>query len=346
MQYHKVERGIIPMKNSDMKVIAIILSIALFFTIVTSNAVSIASVVFLAKDATAVQEGTAGEAGDATNSGATDSGATNSGATNSGATADSGSTVETTAPAANSGSTADTTAPAGNSGSTADTTAAAGDANKPADAPAADNSPIAKDPLAAYQKAAGEIHTKGSASYNKIGWQKPLKIEGLGFLDSVIVPILESFMTTEDEAEVKVNAKGSDDAKNRMPASNCSKGAVKSATAEKLANGNYKVVIVMNEEKNPTYAGKDGLAVMSREFLDYADVEKTVVEDPTVSKIVKSLEGHIIYKDYTITAEMTADGKFVSITHYGIGYITAKLNGSINATGELEFNAKYTDFKY
>ena len=42
----------------------------------------------------------------------------------------------------------------------------------------------------------------------------------------------------------------------------------------------------------------------------------------------------------------TADGKFVSITHYGIGYITAKLNGSINATGELEFNAKYTDFKY
>ena len=49
MQYHKVERGIIPMKNSDMKVIAIILSIALFFTIVTSNVVSIASVVYLAK---------------------------------------------------------------------------------------------------------------------------------------------------------------------------------------------------------------------------------------------------------------------------------------------------------
>ena len=61
IQYHKVERGIIPMKNSDMKIIAIILSIALFFTIVTSNAVSIASVVFLAKDAATVQEGTAGE---------------------------------------------------------------------------------------------------------------------------------------------------------------------------------------------------------------------------------------------------------------------------------------------
>ena len=305
------------MKNSDMKVIAIILSIALFFTIVTSNAVSIASVVFLAKDA--ATEGTVGGEGDSTN---TDAGTS---------TTPSGSTSTTP-----SGSTS-TTPDAGTA-----TTPDAGTATTPDAGTATDNNPIAKDPLAAYQKAAGEIHTKGSAAYNKIGWQTPLKIEGLGILDSVIVPILEGFMTTEDEAEVKVNAKGSDDSKNRMPASNCTKGAVKSATAEKLANGNYKVVIVMNEETNPTYAGKDGLAVMSREFLDYADVEKEAAN----IAIVKSLEGKIVYKDYTITAEMTADGKFVSITHYGIGYITAKLNGSINATGELEFNAKYTDFKY
>lgn len=337
MQYHKVERGIIPMKNSDMKVIAIILSIALFFTIVTSNAVSIASVVFLAKGQTAT-EGTVDASGDATN---TDANANNNANTNNNASNNT-ATPETTAPAANSGSTADTTAPAGNAGT------ATPDANKPADNAGAtdDNNPIAKDPFAAYQKAAKEINTKGIAGYNKIGWQKPLKIEGLGFLDGVIVPILEGFMTTEDEAEVKVNAKGSDDAKNRMPASTCTKGAVKSATAEKLANGNYKVVVVLNEQTNPSYADKDGLGVMSKEFLDYADVQKTVVEDPTVSKIVKSLDGKIVYKDYTITSEMTADGKFVSITHYGIGYIDATLNGSINAKGELEFNAKYTDFKY
>ena len=149
-------------------------------------------------------------------------------------------------------------------------------------------------------------------------------------------------MTTEDEAEVKVNAKGSDEAKNRMPVSNCSKGAVKSATAQKLANGNYKVVIVMKEQINPSYADKDGLAVMSKEFLDYADVQKEAAN----IAVVKSLEGEIKYVDYTITSEMKPDGKFVSITHCGVGYINAKLNGSINAYGELEFNAKYTDFKY
>ena len=73
-----------------------------------------------------------------------------------------------------------------------------------------------------------------------------------------------------------------------------------------------------------------------------ADVQK---EAKNIA-IVKSLEGEIRYVDYTITAEMTKDGKFVSITHWGVGYITANLNGSINASGELEFNAKYTDFQY
>ncbi len=43
-------KGELPMKNSDMKAVAIILAIALFFTIVTSNAVSIASVIMLVKD--------------------------------------------------------------------------------------------------------------------------------------------------------------------------------------------------------------------------------------------------------------------------------------------------------
>ena len=315
------------MKNSDMKVIAIILSIALFITIITSNAVAVASVILLARDGGTVVEQQGGT--QATTPGGTTS-TTPSGSTS---TTPSGSTSTTP-----SGSTSTTP-----SGSTSTTPSGSTDkpADKPADAPADDN-PIMKDPLAAYQKAAKDIHENGSASYNKIGWQKPLKIEGLGLLDSIIVPILEGFMTTEDEAEVKENAKGSDDAKNRMPISNCTAGAVKSATAEKLANGNYKVVIVMNEEVNPSYAGTDGLAVMSREFLDYKDVEKEAAN----IAVVKSLEGEIKYVDYTITAEMTADGKFVSVTHYGIGYIKANLNGSINANGELEFNAKYTDFKY
>ena len=322
------------MKNTDMKVIAIILAVALCLTVLTSNVVSIASVVILAKGNTGatVQAGT--DAGTNTDA---NTPAGNGGAQTQTPAGDSGNTGATQAPAGDSGNTGATQAPAGDSGNTGATQAPAGNGDA-----AASGKLSKEEALAMYQKAAKDIHDNGTAGYNKIGWQKPLKIEGLGLLDGVIVPILEGFMTTEDEAEVKVNEKGSDDAKNRMPISNCTAGAVKSATGEKLANGNYKIVIVLNEQTNPSYADTDGLSAMSREFLDYKDVEK---EAKNIA-IVKSLEGQIVYKDYTITAEMTADGKFVSITHYGIGYIKANLNGSINATGELEFNAKYTDFKY
>lgn len=321
------------MKNSDMKVIAIILSIALFFTIITSNAVSIASVVLLALDGTGAQtEAPAGEQGDQSSQTSNQpSNQVNSNNTQ---------TNNTTNNTQNNTQTNNTQTNNTQNNTTNNNTSADNNANN--NATATDDNPIAKDPLAAYQKAAKDIHDNGSAAYNKIGWQTPLKIEGLGILDSIIVPILESFMTTEDEAEVKVNAKGSDDAKNRMPISNCTADTVKSATAEKLDNGNYKVVIVMKEEVNPSYQDTNGIAVMSREFLDYKDVEKEAAN----IAVVKSLEGEIKYVDYTITAEMTADGKFVSITHYGIGYIKANLNGSINASGELEFNAKYTDFVY
>ena len=192
----------------------------------------------------------------------------------------------------------------------------------------------------ADETTSAQTETEGANPMEKI-----LKIEGLGFLDGAVTSIIGGFMTDESEAEVKVNAKGSDDAKSRMPSSDCDKKYIKSATAKK-DGANYVVTIVLNEQVNPSYQDTDGLVKMSREFLAYADVQDTVKNDATVSKIVKDLDGQIVYKDYTITAVMTADGKFVSITHHGVGYIDATLNGSLHANGELEFNAKYTDFKY
>ena len=340
------------MKSSDLKVVAIILSIALFFTIITSNAVSIASVVILAKGGT----------GAATQTVAPGTGDVQQGTqtTPGGSTVTPGDTSSTTPGGTTSttpGGTTSTT-PGGTTSTTPGGSTALGDVNQGSQAGnaqggntqqggnAADaNDPILKDPLAAYQKAAKEINQNGVAGYNKIGWQKILKIEGLGFLDGAVTSIIGNFMTDESEAEVKVNAKGSDDAKNRMPSSDCDKKYIKSATAKK-DGANYVITIVLNEQVNPSYQDADGLVKMSREFLAYADVQDTVKNDATVSKIVKSLDGQIVYKDYTITAVMTADGKFVSITHYGVGYIDATLNGSLHANGELEFNAKYTDFKY
>lgn len=324
------------MKNSDMKVIAIILSIALLITIITSNAVSVASVILLSNGGVATESN-----GDGTQTGTNVGGSTvstggstvstggSSTSTGGSSTSTGGSSASTGGSSASTGNNAST--PAGNTGNQGG--AASNDQGNTADNTGATPEAVLKE----YQDAVKAIREQGAAGYNKKGWQKILKIEGLGMLDSVVVPIIQGFMTTEDQATVKENAKGSEDATNRLAVSNCSIGTVKSCTK----NGNT-ITIVMNEETNPSYDGTDGIAVMSKEFLDYKDVEK---EAKNIS-IVKSLEGQIVYRDYTITAEMTNDGKFVKITHWGVGYISATLNGSINATGELEFNAVYTDFAY
>ena len=332
------------MKNSDMKVIAIILSIALFFTIVTSNAVSIASVVFLAKGQTAT-EGTVDASGDATN---TDANANTNTNTNTNNTA----TPETTAPAADSNANANTNTDANaNANTNADANANA-DANNPAADANGLKALSADEALAMYQKAAKEINTKGVAGYTKKGWQKvegELQLSKFAFLAGTLTDLIGKFMTPEDKAEEKINEKGSDDAKNRMPASDCSKSYIKSSSA-KIEGDTYVITIVMNDQVNPSYQDKDGLVKMSREFLDINDVKKTVVEDPTVSKVVSKLDGTINYKAYTITAKMTKDGKFIDIVHYGVGDINADLTavavGDLSASGALSFNAKDYNFQY
>lgn len=336
------------MKNSDMKVIAIILSIALFFTIVTSNAVSIASVIFLAKDATAATEGTV-DAGTATTPDASTSTSTG------GSTATTPDAGTATTPDAGTATTPDAgtaTTPDANAG-TATTPDADADANADAGAAADTAKALTSDEaLAMFQKASKAIATKGVAGYNKIGWQAvegELQLSKFAFLAGTLTNLIAGFMTEESEAEVKVNEKGSEDAMRRMPAGDCSKSYIKSVSA-KLEGDYHVITIVMNDQVNPSYDDKDGLVRMSKEFLDINDVKETVQTDETVSSIVSKLDGTINYKAYTITAKMTKDGKFVEITHYGVGDINADLTavavGDLSASGSLSFNAKYTDFKY
>ncbi len=216
---------------------------------------------------------------------------------------------------------------------------------------------ILNNPLSAYQKAANAIHERGIAGYNKKNWQhiddqfdvQSSNSQLNGDLSRLYTDLLRDFMTTEEEAEVKVNAKGSDDAKNRMPYSLCSSSCVKSATAVR-SGSNYVVTIVMRDQVNPSYRDSDGIGVMSRDFLDYKDVVSTVENDQTVSKVVRDLDGTINYKDYTIVATMNEKGQFINIKHYGVAYLNADLDsvgwGSIDIRGTTSFYSVYSDFVY
>ncbi|MDO4398276.1 MAG: hypothetical protein Q4C21_07695, partial [Oscillospiraceae bacterium] len=200
-----------------------------------------------------------------------------------------------------------------------------------------------------YKAACDKITSTGAAGHTRKEWQEIAALN-LGSASSMLKPIIQSFMKTEDQAKEAVSDKGSDDAKRRMAPCGADISYVKSATKKDLSNGNYQITIVMNDENTPK-KGSKGIASMSTGILYMEDVEETVKNDSTVSKVVKSLDkAEIVYKAYTIVAEMTKDGKFVSITHTTSGDISAsvtvKLLGNISGDGTLNFTSKWYNFKY
>ncbi len=209
----------------------------------------------------------------------------------------------------------------------------------------------ADEALAMYQSAAEDIHRRGVAGYSKKSWQSVDRFETSNSAVSGLLPdLIDGFLVTEDEAEVKVNAKGSYEAKMRMPVSDCSMRYIKSVTAKLNNNDNYVITIVMKDAVDPSYDDSDGLARMSNDFLDMDDVEDTIENDETIRTLIKDIDNEeIVYRDYTIKAVMTKDGKFVSIEHSGPADMKADMKmmvGNMSVSGTMSFYAKYYNFKY
>ena len=324
------------MKSSDLKVVAIILAIALFFTIVTSNAVSIASVVLLAKgdNGSTIVDGNNGNNGNNGGNGGNNNSTPADNNGNNSTPADNNGGDSNTPADNNSGNGGGSNAPAGNnSGNGGGTNSNEWDKTKT---------------FNFYKAACDKITSTGAAGHTRKEWQEIAALN-LGSASSMLKPIIQSFMKTEDQAKEAVSDKGSDDAKRRMAPCGADISYVKSATKKDLSNGNYQITIVMNDENTPK-KGSKGVAAMATGILYMEDVQETVKNDSTVSKVVKSLDkAEIIYQAYTIVAEMTKDGKFVSIEHHTDGAISAsaKLSiGSMNGTGTLAFYSKWYNFKY
>jgi hypothetical protein len=259
---------------------------------------------------------------------------------------------------ANNSTPATTAAPADNS--TPDTTAAPADnaadnSGDNAAAPAADNTastgkPSTKDEVIDfYKNAVARVKNNGEAGYSKKEWQVigNLNITGIGMVDSAIENVVAGYATTEDEAEVQVSAKGSDDAKNRCPPFTLTDYS-KVASAECTeANGNYKITIVMQDEDTPK-AGTF-LKEVTDSVLLWEDIEKEVKENVSIVKDFTDV--HVNYQGYKIEAEITPDGKFVTLdqtAHVDIKIGSAKILIATlkDKSGTLDNYMKLWDFQY
>lgn len=342
------------MKKADMKIIAIIVMVALFITVVTSNAVSIASVVFL-YDGNNVQQGTAtGVQGNATADNSANAGSDSGSVGDVSADVNAGVSTDASANTTPDAATPDSSA--ANNANANTSTNSQGNANSSSknDASASNNASNAststnwskEQTFNFYKKSAHAIASTGNASYDKIEYQSLDNLQ-VGSVGNLVQPVIDSFMTTEEEAKVQSCAKG-DDSKRRFP--DCTltdMSKVASATKKDLANGNYEITIIMADEDTPMNEQSSFLAKVTNSVLFWEEIEKTIKEDVSIVSQINSRS--VNYKGYKIVAEMTKDGKFVSLGHFA----TVDIKGNAKITvftldvgATLYNNCKYSNFKY
>lgn len=345
------------MKSKDLKIIAVILAVALVFTVLASNAVSVASIVFLAKNEIA-----AAPSGEQTQQQAQPQQQQQS------QQQAQQQTVETTAPAADNGaaSTPDATQPAGDNGA-----AATPDANKPADDKG--GATVAKK----TDKEVLEIYTtlmnkakKDKPGYKKVEYQElpsdaqnRVIPEGSNLVGTLLdlVDQLDLLTTKEAaEADPEIVEKGGD--MRWFPVYKCEKGcyltdvnAIESTSYEDLGNGKARITIELKDEQNPEPMAEGATSAPSKvgamfSPLSKADIDNTL-NGGVVSAVVKDITYSLTYHDCKAIVEYdTKTNEIIKLEQYMDVAIKADakvLFSKINIEKQELFNTMViTDFKY
>ena len=343
------------MKSRDLKFIAVILAIALVFTVIASNAVSVASIVFLAKN-----EIQSVPAGQQTQQGAVVTPGNSTATTPGGST----STVETTAPAADSGSTVETTAAAGDNGSTATP-----DATQPAENGGSTVTKTNKEVLEIYTNLMNKAK-KDKPGYKKVEYQElpsdaqnRVITEGSGLIGTLLSLVDKlDIMTTKEaaEADPEIVDKGSD--MRWFPVYKCEKGcyltdvnAIKETKYEDLGNGKARITIVLKDEANPEPMAEGATSSPSKTGAMFSPLSKNDIDNTlnggVVSAVVKDITYNLTYHDCKAVVEYdTKTNQIIKLEQYMNVAINAnaKVIGSkINIEKQELFNTMIiTDFKY
>ena len=347
------------MKSKDLKIIAVILAVSLVFTVIASNAVSVASIVFLAKNEIAAapaapQQQQAQPQQQQQSSNVTPGGNTST-------------TPDATQPSGDNGAstTPDATQPSGDNGSNATP-----DANKPADN---GGSTAAKK----TDKEVLEIYTtlmnkakKDKPGYKKVEYQdlpsdaqnRVIPVGGnlvgtlLGLVDK-----LDLIKTKEAaEADPEIVEKGSD--MRWFPVYKCEKGcyltdvnAIESTKYEDLGNGKARITIELKDEQNPEPMAEGASSSPSNTGAMFSPLSKADIDNTlnggVVSAVVKDITYSLTYHDCKAIVEYdTKTNEIIKLEQYMNVAIKAdaKVIGSkISIEKQELFNTMIiTDFKY
>lgn len=171
----------------------------------------------------------------------------------------------------------------------------------------------ASEMLEFYRAAVNKVRG-GDAGYDKIMWQSmpALNLTGVAAVDNVLKLVAERYITPEDDARAQHFEQGSGDAKQQMPACTLNDlSNIKEASC--LMNGkNYALKLVLAEERDPASKESCMLGQITDLLFTRTEIDRELTNLPVISES----DYDLIYKSFTVTAEITPAGEFVSLTHH------------------------------
>lgn len=219
----------------------------------------------------------------------------------------------TAAPAADTNTTAAPATPATTANSASPAATAAPAAPATTAAPAASAMPSTPQQILDFYKAAVNKVKGGAAGVHKESWQTigDLNISGIGPVDNLIKNEVGKRMHPESDKLVEDEAKGSEEAKKRIPT--CDLTDVSKIASATCTNngGNYAIKIVMQDEDTPMNASSSFLAKITDNLLYKENIDSELGGIGAIS----DAQYHVIYKGTTIECVIKPDGTFVSMSH-------------------------------
>jgi len=218
--------------------------------------------------------------------------------------------------------------------------------------------------LAAYTSVMNKAKTDKPA-FNKYEFQAlPKDKINVTKASLIITPLLDlagTFMTSESKAKANpgVYAKGND--MKQFPVKNAAKGcmltdanAIKSASCVKLADGNYKLTIILKDDMNPEHyiSGAKASSNTGNMFypLSKSDVDPQLTTG-TVKAVISKVNYSLNYYDCTATLiynPKTNQAVSLDQVTYSLINMSGTVLGFIKASGTavLEMHYSYFNVKY
>lgn len=176
-----------------------------------------------------------------------------------------------------------------------------------------------------YDRAASAVKCGGQAGFTKTAWQTMTEDDCniIDICNGQLVDHINTYITSEGEAKGVAYTQGSCNSRNYFPNFTLNDySKVKSATCAINGAGNYVITLVM-EDADTTSSGNGSFLykVTDQHITWKEDVEPVLA----ASSHIKNWKGeNIVTKNFTIIAELTPNGKFVSLTHKGDAVISVE----------------------